>query len=52
VDSNKGIVDRFYKPYAPLLIRMRDLNMKVYGVVDVFDAATRPASADAHGGKT
>lgn len=48
VDSNKGIVDRFYKPYDPLLIRIRDLNLKMYGVTDVFDAATRHAGAEAH----
>jgi hypothetical protein len=48
VDSNKGIVDRFYKPYDPLLTRMRDLNLKMYDVTDVFDAATRHAAADAH----
>ena len=38
VDSNKGIVDRFYKPYNALLARMRELNQKMYGVTDVFDA--------------
>jgi hypothetical protein len=48
VDSNKGIVDRLYKPYDPLLIRMRDLNLKVYGISDVFDAAARHAAANAH----
>jgi hypothetical protein len=37
VDSNKGIVDRVYKPYDPLLVRMRDLNLKMYGLADVFD---------------
>jgi hypothetical protein len=47
-DSNKGIVDRAYKPYDALLIRMRDLNLKIYGVVDVFDAAASHATADAH----
>ena len=36
-DSNKGIVDRFYKPYARLLARMHDLNRKMYGVSDVID---------------
>jgi hypothetical protein len=43
VDSNKGIVDRLYKPYDPLLTRMRDLNLKMYGAADVFDAAARHA---------
>jgi hypothetical protein len=47
-DSNKGIVDRLYKPYDPLLIRMRDLNLKIYGVADVFDAAASHVAADAH----
>jgi hypothetical protein len=26
-----------YKPYDPLLVRMRDLNLKMYGLADVFD---------------
>jgi hypothetical protein len=47
-DSNKGIVDRAYKPYNALLIRMRELNLKMYGLVDVFDAASRHVAADAH----
>jgi hypothetical protein len=49
VDSNKGIVDRLYKPYDALLSRMRDLNLKMYGVADVFDAAaaTHTANVDA-----
>ena len=47
-DSNKGIVDRLYKPYEPLLNRMRDLNLKMYGAADVFDAAARHAAADVH----
>ena len=38
-DSNKGIVDRFYKPYGPLLARMRDLNRKMYGISDAIDSA-------------
>jgi hypothetical protein len=48
LDSNKGIVDRVYKPYDALLIRMHDLNLKMYGTADVFDAAARHATADAH----
>jgi hypothetical protein len=47
-DSNKGIVDRLYKPYEPLLNRMRDLNLKLYGVADVFDAAASHAAAGTH----
>jgi hypothetical protein len=38
-DSNKGIVDRCYKPYDPLLARMRDLNRKMYGISDAIDSA-------------
>ena len=38
-DSNKGIVDRFYKPYKPLLARMQDLNRKMYGISDAIDSA-------------
>jgi hypothetical protein len=38
-DSNKGIVDRFYKPYGPLLARMRDLNRKTYSISDAIDSA-------------
>ena len=38
-DSNKGIVDRFYKPYGLLLARMRDLNRKMYGISDAIDSA-------------
>jgi hypothetical protein len=53
-NSNKGIVDRFYKPYDALLTRMRDLNLKVYGVADVFDAAagTHKANVDASSSRT
>ena len=40
-DSNKGIVDRYYKAYTSLLNRMRDLNLKMYGIVDAFDAAAK-----------
>jgi len=45
-DSNKGIVDRFYKPYGPLLARMHELNRKMYGVADVIDSADIPARAE------
>jgi hypothetical protein len=38
-DSNKGIVDRSYKPYKPLLARMHDLNRKMYGISDAIDSA-------------
>jgi hypothetical protein len=54
VDSNKGIVDRFYKPYGALLSRMRDLNLQMYGVADVFDASagTHKANVDASSSPT
>jgi hypothetical protein len=54
MDSNKGIVDRLYKPYDALLSRMRDLNLKMYSVADVFDAAARThnANVDASSGPT
>jgi hypothetical protein len=54
LDSNKGIVDRLYKPYGALLSRMRDLNLQMYGVTDVFDAtaATHKANVDASSSPT
>jgi hypothetical protein len=54
VDSNKGIVDRLYKPYDALLSRMRDLNLQMYGVADVFDAVagTHHANVDASSSAT
>jgi len=42
-DSNKGIVDRVYKPYDPLLDRMSELNQRMYGVVDGMDAGQASA---------
>ncbi len=47
-DSNKGIVDRFYKPYSPLLARMHELNRKMYGVSDVIDSADVQAATKDH----
>ncbi len=38
VDSNKGIVNRFYQPYTPLLERMEELNRHMYGAVDALDS--------------
>ena len=39
VDSNKGIVNRFYQPYIPLLARMRELNLRMYELADRFDSS-------------
>jgi hypothetical protein len=36
-DSNKGIVTIEYKPYQPLLDVMRELNERVYTLIDFFD---------------
>ncbi len=36
-DSNKGIVNNRYEPYAPLLAEMKSLNEHVYSLVDYFD---------------
>ncbi len=36
-DSNKGIVNNRYAPYAPLLEAMRELNLRAYALVDFFD---------------
>jgi hypothetical protein len=48
MDSNKGVVNRLYKPYGPLLSRMRVLNLKMYGIVDAFDAAADKADSTAN----
>jgi hypothetical protein len=39
VDSNKGIVNRFYQPYSPLLAKMRELNLRMYELADLFDSS-------------
>jgi hypothetical protein len=44
-DSNKGIVNNRYEPYAPLLTQMKSLNEKIYSLADYFDRAEN-ASAD------
>ena len=36
-DSNKGLVDNKFAPYAPLAEQMRLLNTHVYAVTDYFD---------------
>jgi hypothetical protein len=44
-DSNKGIVNNRYEPYAPLLDAMKPLNERIYSLADYFDRA-ESASAD------
>ena len=39
-DSNKGIVNNRYEPYAPLLAQMKSLNEKIYSLADYFDGQT------------
>jgi len=36
-DSNKGIVNNRYEPYAPLLAAMKPLNERIYALADYFD---------------
>ena len=36
-DSNKGIVNNRYVPYAPLLELMKEINERAYSLVDYFD---------------
>ena len=50
-DSNKGIVSARYEPWSPLLEEMTALNLRVYGIVDLLDAAAAPAHAAATPGK-
>lgn len=38
IDANKGIVNTAYEPYADLMDKMRDLNLKVYNIIDYFDS--------------
>lgn len=37
IDSNKGIVNIAYEPYSPLMDKMKELNLKVYNLIDYFD---------------
>ena len=51
-DSNKGIVNNRYEPYAPLLAAMKPLNERIYSLVDYFDRAENtPAEKRAPGAK-
>jgi hypothetical protein len=36
-NANKGIVDNYLEPYAPLLDKMRELNQQMYLLADYFD---------------
>ena len=40
-DSNKGILNRTYEPYLPLLTAMRRVNFSRYDVIDYFDHSPR-----------
>jgi hypothetical protein len=37
IDANKGIVNIAYEPYLPLIDKMKELNLKVYNLIDYFD---------------
>jgi hypothetical protein len=37
IDGNKGIMKINYEPYTPLAEQMKDLNFKVYNLIDYFD---------------
>ena len=37
IDGNKGIVKTDYAPYSPLVGKMKELNLKVYNLIDYFD---------------
>ena len=52
-DSNKGIVNNRYEPYAPLLAAMKLLNQRVYFLANYFDeqagtSANKMPVADVH----
>lgn len=36
-DSNKGVVDRYYNPYTPLLEHMKKVNSNTYNLIQYFD---------------
>lgn len=37
-DSNKGIVDRYFNPYLPLLENMKKINNNTYSLIKYFDS--------------
>ena len=47
LDSNKGIVDADYKPYEPLLQKMRELNVHIYQIADTFEAHSKNSAQPA-----
>jgi hypothetical protein len=40
-DANKGIMNGFYEPYAPLAEKMRMLNLNRYALIDYFDKLSK-----------
>jgi hypothetical protein len=52
IDGNKGIVNILYEPYLPLVNKMKELNLRVYNLIDYFDNKKGPiyvfAEADAY----
>lgn len=36
-DSNKGVVDRYFNPYTPLLDQMKQVNTNTYNLISYFD---------------
>jgi hypothetical protein len=40
-DSNKGIVTIHFQPYTSLLDKMKELNSRVYHLIDFFDNSTK-----------
>jgi hypothetical protein len=40
-DANKGIVDNNFTPYFPLLDEMKEVNTRVYSIIDYYDAKTK-----------
>ncbi|NTV89477.1 MAG: response regulator [Clostridiales bacterium] len=37
IDSNKGMVDSYYNPYADLISAMKPLNLNAYALIEYFD---------------
>lgn len=42
IDANKGIVSNRYVPYEPLIDAMREVNLRNYGLIDLFDRRNPP----------
>ena len=43
-DSNKGILNVRYEPYAPLLHAMRELNARIHPLIQLFDASPKTSN--------